>query len=73
MSLTSIDEEKENQDQASKPFVLNRLRAASSQTSIFDRLSISKKRASVFNCLKSDDVESFLKKTYPHKRRQEVK
>ena len=61
-SQTSIDEDKENQDQSPKPFVLNRLGVASSRTSAFDHLSVAKKRASIFYHLKSDDVEAFSKK-----------
>ena len=57
-SQTSSDEDKENQDQPPKPSVLNRLGAAASRTSAFDRLSV----ASVFDHLKSDDVEASSKK-----------
>ena len=61
-SQTSIDEKKENRDQSLKSSILNRLGATLSRTSAFDCLSVAKKWASIFDCLKSDDVEASSKK-----------
>ena len=59
---TSIDEEKENRSQSPTSSIFNRLGAHTSWTSTFDRLSVVKNRASIFDHLKSDDVEAFSKK-----------
>ena len=61
-SQTSINEEKENRDQSPRSSAFDRFEASSLWTLTFDRLSIAKKRASIFDCLKSDDVEASLEK-----------
>ena len=59
-SQTSIDEKKENQGQSPRSSIFNRLGAHTSRTSAFDRLSVARNQAFVFDHLKKEDVEASL-------------
>ena len=72
-SQTSINKEKENQGQSPRFFVFNRLGTHTSWTSAFDHLSVAKKRASVFDRLKSDDVEASSEKSIHTKKDKKSK
>ena len=56
---TSINEEKENRDQYPRSSIFNQLGAHTSRTLTFDHLFVARSRASIFDRLKSDDVEAF--------------
>ena len=72
-SQTSIDEKKGNQGQSPRSSVFNRLGTHTSRTSTFDHLFLASSRASVFDRLKSDDVEASSEKSIHMKRDKKSK
>ena len=72
-SQTSINKEKKNRGQSLRSSVFNRLRVHTSQTSAFDCLSVAKNRASLFDHLKSDYVETSLKESIHTRKDKKLK
>ena len=72
-SQTSIDEKKENQGQSPRSSIFNRLGAHTSRILAFDRLSVARNQAFVFDHLKSDDVESSSKRSIHTKKDKKSK